>query len=180
MQAKAETDAENYACHCYTEAAYLEPDEGSWSVREKNEWRVFSKARHAFSLQLPPMIVGLVQNPKKPIQKVSGRHNFKMFHLTVPGFNPGERYYAFLKLEKAARVGAEGHHRVRLSIESAYPMSIRRENCGNTSLITGCGSKMASVWPSRSNTSAKSRTSPSLRGCPEDTSCAVRRHEYHD
>lgn len=110
-----------YACHCYTEAAYLEPDEGSWSVRERNEWRVFNKARHAFSLHLPPMIVGLVQNPKKPIQKVSGRHNFKMFHLTVPGLNPGERYYAFLKLEKTARVGAEGHHQVRLSVESAYP-----------------------------------------------------------
>lgn len=110
-----------YSCHCYTESALSEPEREMWSLRERNEWRVFDSARHSLSIHVPKIIEALIQKPNKQIQKVSGRHNFKVFQLGLNGVKPGEKYYVFFKIEKTTRIGTPGFHQVRLSVESAYP-----------------------------------------------------------
>lgn len=109
-----------YSCHCYTEASEVPPPLGAWSTREPRSWRVFSITRHQLSIFLPQIIEAVVHEPRRQIQRVSGRHNFKIFQVGVEGLRPGEKYYAFLKLEKSHRSGAPGFHQVRLSVESAY------------------------------------------------------------
>jgi hypothetical protein len=110
-----------YACHCYTESSLTKPPSEMWSIRERSEWRVFDVPRHSLSVHIPRIVEALVQRPNKQIQKVSGRHNYKVFQLGLKGVKPGEKYYVFLKLEKTSRVGIPGLHQVRLSVESAYP-----------------------------------------------------------
>ncbi len=63
-----------YSCYCYTESSLTEPPEGMWSVRERNEWRVFDILCHSLSVNAPIIVEALIQNPSKQIQKVSGRH----------------------------------------------------------------------------------------------------------
>lgn len=110
-----------YACHCYTESSPTEPPPEMWSVRERNEWRVFDIPRHSLSVHVPTIVEALIQRPNKQIQKVSGKHNFKVFQLGLKGVKPGEKYYVFLKLEKTSRRGTPNFHQIRLSVESAYP-----------------------------------------------------------
>lgn len=110
-----------YSCHCYTESSLFEPEPERWSVREQHQWRVFDLTRHSLSFHLPKIIETLIEKPTKQIQKVAGRHNFKVFQLGLNGVRPGEKYYVFFKLEKTSRAGTPGFHQVRLSVESAYP-----------------------------------------------------------
>ncbi len=95
---KAEIEIK-YSSHCYTEASTIAPSPEMWSVRERNEWRVFNVPRHILSIHLPKIIQTLVHQPNKQIQRVSGRHNFKIFQVGLNGLKPGEKYYAFIKLE---------------------------------------------------------------------------------
>ncbi|CAI9417609.1 hypothetical protein ANOBCDAF_04023 [Pleomorphomonas sp. T1.2MG-36] len=110
-----------YSCHCYTVGSSMIPPAEMWSIREKKEWRVFNIQRHTLSIFLPQIIQTLVHQPTKQIQKVSGRHNFKIFQVGLHELKSGEKYYAFFKLEQTNRQGTPGFHQIKLSVESAYP-----------------------------------------------------------
>jgi hypothetical protein len=110
-----------FACHCYTGSSSDEPDPGTWSLREGREWRVFDVHRHSLSFHIPDIIETLIRSPRKSIQHVRGRHNFKIFQLGLKGVKPGEKYYIFMKIERTNRTGKPGFHQVKLSVESAYP-----------------------------------------------------------
>lgn len=107
--------------HCYTTRAESEPDDGMWSTREGTVFRVFNVERHALSIHLPDILETLVSRPTQQVQRVSGRHNFKIFQVGLEGLKRGERYYIFFKLERTMRIGLTGFHQVRLFVESAYP-----------------------------------------------------------
>lgn len=110
-----------YANHCYTTLSETPPPSGMWSIRERNVFRVFNVERHALSVYLPDIIEALVARPTLQVQRVSDRHNFKIFQVGLEGLKRGEKYYVFFKLERSNRVGLGGIHQVRLSVESAYP-----------------------------------------------------------